>query len=370
MGALGIDDVQLAEQYAARLDTDAQTLSTIVRTIDGLTAKLGGVWHGPDCERFEATWRSTHRRTLSTAHQNLAQLATTVRKNIAAQVRTSDTLDGNSPVPGAIPIPPVAGGPGGPGEGGGPGDPGGDDPGGEGPESPNIDHVSEDLTTGIHNAITGKDDDKGVPIKLKAHQTLVNQQLGVDAHAHTNLGGVNADADANAALSANVTAHEQAKLGPDGAEASASIAGFAGASAAASAGLSNKYGSLKAQASATAGVQGQADAKIGLTKDGLDAEVGAGGFAGAQVQGSVSGDLGGVGATLGAHAYAGIGAHAGAEAEINSHEISVGVHVGVALGVGAELDPSIDIDPSQVIDTVNGIGSFGNDVISHVPNFW
>lgn len=374
MGQLGMDDVGTVNACATQLNEGAQQLATLASTVDQITAKLHAIWHGPNSDQFRAEWRGKHKPALDSTHDSLASLVTVVRKNLVAQVHTSDTLDGHTQVPGAIPPPALggpgsgpdgSGGPGGPDGPNGPGGPDGSNSDGSGSgdsgtdsDPANIDHVSTNLTDGIHDVLDGKtgEDDKGVPADISAQQTLLDKTLiGANAAAHTHLAGMDADASANASIGANATASEHLKFGKDGMEASAGVAAFAGGSASVAAGLSNKYGSLKGDAGVTAGVQGEAEAKVGLTSKGLEAEAGAGGFVGAQAQAKGSVDVGGVGGSLGVHAYAGAGVHVGADADVNMHEVKIGVHVGAALGVGVGIDPSIDIHPDEIVHNATSV---------------
>jgi len=84
----GMDADQL-RGLAARVDSDANTLSGLVATMTGVVAGLAVSWQGPMVAVFEQDWQAKHRPSLLAAHDTLTGLHTHLVSNIDQQASAS-----------------------------------------------------------------------------------------------------------------------------------------------------------------------------------------------------------------------------------------------------------------------------------------
>ncbi len=83
MAYQGADVTQL-RTAAARFDNAANTLDQLVKSLHG-QVNLGGLWSGPDADRFRSQWSNQSRAAVSAAAQALRQAGVDLRRNAEEQ---------------------------------------------------------------------------------------------------------------------------------------------------------------------------------------------------------------------------------------------------------------------------------------------
>lgn len=201
---------------------------------------------------------------------------------------------------------------------------------------------------------SGPDADELSLGSANAHANLVD----TSAEGELSSGDFTASGDAEASLGTQASA--AAGITDSGLEANASArAGLhAGASGEAS------YGPATVGANADGFAGAEAGASASLGSDGLN--LGAEGFAGARASADAHADVAGVGAGANAEAWAGAGAEADLDVGYDDGKITLGGHVGAALGVGGSVGGEITIDPGEVVDTASDAAQAVGDTASDV----
>jgi WXG100 family type VII secretion target len=87
MAYQGADVTQL-RTAAARLDNAADTLDQLVKTLHGQVT-LGGLWSGPDADRFRSQWSNQSSHAVTAAAQALRQAGGDLRRNAEEQEQAS-----------------------------------------------------------------------------------------------------------------------------------------------------------------------------------------------------------------------------------------------------------------------------------------
>jgi len=190
--------------------------------------------------------------------------------------------------------------------------------------------------------------------QLKVSHPLFHGQTGygADGHARATLGGVALGADGSVLAGGRADGSVDFSLGRDGLDAGMGVSGQYGL--AATGGVSAALGaaSLAASAGGFVGARGNAGAKVFAGPDGIGGHAGAGAFIGADASGRVGVDVGGVDAGLTGHAMAGLAAEASVDGKVSADEIHIHAKLGLALGVGAGIEPDVTVHPREVISTI------------------
>jgi uncharacterized protein YukE len=95
-------DVDQLRRLAAQINGDAQTLSGLIATMTGVTARLALIWHGPVSVAFEEDWQSKYRPELLAAASILSDLHTHLVNNISQQTSASAAESYGAPGLGAV----------------------------------------------------------------------------------------------------------------------------------------------------------------------------------------------------------------------------------------------------------------------------
>jgi len=96
-------DVEAIRVLAAKLDGQAQRLTSVITHINGLVDGLPHVWSGPDAQDFVGWWQNKHRPALQGAHDSVAGLAQSAKNNAAEQEKTSSTSGSSGSTSGGDP---------------------------------------------------------------------------------------------------------------------------------------------------------------------------------------------------------------------------------------------------------------------------
>lgn len=186
--------------------------------------------------------------------------------------------------------------------------------------------------------------------------------LGWEGEASTSYGSP-AGAHGDLAASARAGAYAEGTAGvnvKDG-RLVAGASGEVGLSIEADASASVEYGlvggAIAGSASVGANASGRANVSAGA--DGVKATVGASAFAGAEASADATVGVSGVKGTVGVTGYAGAGIKAEADVSFSADKVAVDVDLGVALGVGAGVKFSVDINPREVIEDIGDLFDFG-----------
>jgi uncharacterized protein YukE len=95
-------DPAVVQQVAREVSVCAQDVRASLRRLDSLVVQARRVWWGADLKRFESTWRSSARATLSRAGSDLDALAASLRRDAEQQLETSRaSADGGGGAAGA-----------------------------------------------------------------------------------------------------------------------------------------------------------------------------------------------------------------------------------------------------------------------------
>lgn len=184
---------------------------------------------------------------------------------------------------------------------------------------------------------------------IKAHANLAD----ASAQGKLSYAGIDMSGKAGASIGAQGTA--AAGLTSTGLSANAS--GSVGARASASGKATYGIVDVAGKADAFAGAEAGAGANIG--RNGVDLNASA--FAGAKAGAGISGDVAGIGAGVNGEVWAGVGAEADATFEMDNGKITIGGHVGAALGVGGSFGGEITIDTAEVAGAVgDAAGAVGD----------
>ncbi len=81
-------NVSACQDVSSGLGHDARTLAEVVEEVDYAVRRIREEWHGPDAERWHATW-STQRRRLTEATEGLTAMRRRLDLDIDEQQRTS-----------------------------------------------------------------------------------------------------------------------------------------------------------------------------------------------------------------------------------------------------------------------------------------
>jgi len=84
-------DVDEVEKMAGRLDTQSSALTKVVGVTDSVVGQAAGAWRGDGGGAFQAEWTHQHRATVLRAARALSELASSARRNAAAQRQTSNS---------------------------------------------------------------------------------------------------------------------------------------------------------------------------------------------------------------------------------------------------------------------------------------
>lgn len=108
MAQMGMD-VEAVENIGRQLAQSASSVDQIVAGLDKAVGGLGGVWDGPDAQRFIQSW-PTFRKSLVAAQASVAGLGKSALNNASEQRDASGTkgsggLENQSPVSGSSSIP-------------------------------------------------------------------------------------------------------------------------------------------------------------------------------------------------------------------------------------------------------------------------
>lgn len=290
----------------AQLRELARSFDSCADRLEGGRSSLTGAidaspWQGPDAQRFRGDWTGTHSRRMSGAVDALRTGARELRRNADEQERASAVDSGE-----------VA-----------------STPGIRDGAAPN----AEPHVTYVRTA-------SGETVRIEQSVDDAQGTAGSTSEARSGLHG---DLDAGVGTAdgeyrAHASVHGEAGL------ATEESTTFAGGGVAGESG----YGTF-------AGARGDLDAGASVGLDGIDGRVGAGVFAGSEVTAHGDVDLGAVGGGVEAGVRAGIGAEAHASAHIGPDEIRIEAKVGLALGVGISLKPSITIKPAAIVDAITSI---------------
>ncbi|MFT4199274.1 hypothetical protein [Gordonia sp. (in: high G+C Gram-positive bacteria)] len=190
------------------------------------------------------------------------------------------------------------------------------------------------------------------------------------------------------ASAVKISGKQKTTIGPVKSESSAELEAFqVGVKGKLGAEDGNLKGSLEAEANVVktkvtnsldvgpANIKQEVEAKVGanssakgsIGKDGADLELEA--FAGAEVTGKLHADVGGVGADAGGALRAGIGANAKATiGKTDDGKFQIGAKLGATLGIGAEVNFNVTIDPKKVTDTAKSAAEGAKKVGSAAVN--
>ncbi|MBN9170505.1 MAG: hypothetical protein J0I50_01220 [Microbacterium sp.] len=319
--------------------------------LDHVSTALGGElarapWEGADAERFRSNWSTDHSRRIADASTRLRDAARALRANADDQERTS-TVDGGpggSGLPGSPTVPGVPGVPGG-------GEPGGD-PAGEG-EGDGFDWRDTNKPQEIWRWGPSKQFENDWDV---AGGTVHREgDYGVGAKATLSH---DYDFSGNGSWSSSESHGSEQTWGTSQSDLPRFHEGInaeATAGAYAEDGVQYQNGMIGADAGYDAFVGGRAEAGGGIFAgpDGFGAGGNAGAFVGGEVNGHVGADLGGVGGQLEAGVRYGVGADASAHATMDwQRGIHLDASVGVSLGLGFKIHPSIDINPSEIAHNI------------------
>lgn len=103
---IGMDADQV-RGFAAKLDSSAQALTSVISGVNVIVSGLSHSWVGPDAEEFVGWWTNQHRPALQNAHDSVVGLATSARNNATEQ----DTASGGGSQGGPGTSPTVRNGP-------------------------------------------------------------------------------------------------------------------------------------------------------------------------------------------------------------------------------------------------------------------
>jgi hypothetical protein len=190
------------------------------------------------------------------------------------------------------------------------------------------------------------------------------------AEAKTRGKGLGGEYSGKAGIS-TLGAEAKAGWGTDG----MNLAGQASAKAyLAQASAEGKYqaGLFEASGKAEGMVGADANVRGSIGVDGV--HVGGEAFAGAKagVEGHAS--VAGVGVGGDAEVWAGVGVEANLDVGMHNGKMVIGGDLGAALGVGAKLGVSVEIDPGKVTDAVSGavdtVGDWGGDAVDAVGDWF
>ena len=96
---VGADPVKMAELESVLRD-GAEQLSGVHFAVAQAVQALHSIWRGDVTDAFAHVWHSRHAVTIAAAQGALQDAADTVKRNLDAQIATSDTLEGGSRTPG------------------------------------------------------------------------------------------------------------------------------------------------------------------------------------------------------------------------------------------------------------------------------
>lgn len=393
---------------AYRKGADPEALTRIARSLTGMQAELGriesttrsavgtirGNWGGDNLLSLVDTFTTTCLPGLRACSGVLDEMARRLDENVAAQRAASGGSHGD------------AGGESGRGgDGGRPGGPSGlnDVTKTQGKKHDVNLHDGTPVKVGLLDAALGgvnwthKDEDVrtdyektyydaagNVTDKAHADRAAYGGTLGTETKHHTEVGikdgalfagaGAGAGAyllrggvegnlgqhgkyDASGFVGAEAKADASVSLGKEGLRAKAGAEAFAGAKGEAGIAYDNGPLAAHAGASAMAGAEAKADTSLAIGKEGITARARADAFAGAKAAAEVGASIAGIGGTVGGEVYAGIGGHAEVDAAFTAERVKVNVDVGAAVGIGAGVKFSVDVQPKEFVDDVgHGLG--------------
>lgn len=302
-------DPQEVETLATRLSTQGKSLDQAVHSIDRVIQSLVHLWPGQDSQDFHQWWVSQHRPALQSSSQGIHTAVTTLRRQIAEQLRASGVSSDHHSTHSA------SGNSGSKGSGSAKG------------------YAKMDLDKNgakIHGGISGN-----IPL-IKGQHTEYHPSPGstetTDAWA--------------------LNANGKADLSKDGLTVGAGIAGtvIATNSSTKFDGPGGTTGDISA--STKIGANANADAHIGPNGGSVNAQAMVGVEVGAQ--GSIGNkDLR---VTGGASAMAGIGAEWHSDFKFEGGKLKIKAKGGLALGLGAKLSGGVEIDPKSAAKAATDAG--------------
>ncbi|GAA3201607.1 hypothetical protein [Microbacterium terregens] len=363
MGVYGADIAQLRGS-ATELDRAAGTLESISTLLGGELTRAP--WHGADAVAFRASWDTDYSRRIVDAATRLRDAARSLRSNAGDQEQTS--ASGTGSLGGAAP--------GGGSHTGGGSNTGGGSGAGDGSGSQGDDSAGGAQGGGVDGRDPGTTEEIGLGASGEVTPGQASGRAALSAQFEGNWdaagGTVSREGDYGLGVKGeagwefgfgdeedvvdprDVTSHrgDDIDQGQPGLSIGGQASGQAGAWAEDSISYSSGIAEVGASYDAMAGAQAEVGGGLTAGPDGLQAGVTAGAFAGAEIKGAVQADIGGVGGEIEAGLRAGIGADLSATAEIGLDRVDFEFEVGVAVGVGFTIKPSISFSPSEIAGNI------------------
>jgi hypothetical protein len=365
-------DVEAVRRLARDLTAQARRLDAVQTQVGRLVQQGGELWKGTDASGFASSWNLNHLPRIRDLVKNLDELAERARTNADEQ----DVASGGSGHGG------VAGGGGGGGGGGSWGDESDGKPWnpfkGE-PVDPFKDareaadkqdrrYIGAEYYNGSSDlAEKGLASDGDISLS-KIRELAEKGDLDlVKGKAEWSGSVASVESKGSADLGGGVTGEYQASAAFLAASAAASgTIGLKDGIPTASGKASAEADLLKAEASGKIGTDaasltGVASAVVGakaaasgsISAQGIEGKAGVNAFAGVQASATAQVDVGGVKPSVTGQVYAGIGAHANAEVSVTADHVKASVDIGAALGVGAGVSFDVDINVSEVANTLS-----------------